>query len=86
LREKEKRTQKMATATKSRGADKLLLSPEEVAEVLGVGPTFARDLIRRGELPSVRMGRLVKVPTVAIERYISRLLEAEQAGTSGETN
>jgi excisionase family DNA binding protein len=60
----------MATATKKRGAPKLLLSPQEVADSLGVGATFARGLIKDGDLRGVKVGRLTKVPVSEVERYV----------------
>ena len=38
-----------------------LLSLKEAAEQLSVSPDFVRLRIRAGELPSLRMGRLIKV-------------------------
>jgi excisionase family DNA binding protein len=75
----------VATETKSRGAEQLLYSPEEVAQALGVGPTFARGLIREGELRGVRIGRLLKVPVTEVEAYIARRVQEadERAGGNG---
>ena len=75
----------MATATKTRGTQKLLLSPEEVAEALGIGPTSARGMIRDGELRGLRVGRLVKVPVSELEAYIERRLQEadERSGGNG---
>jgi excisionase family DNA binding protein len=39
-----------------------LLRVEEATAWLDVGQHFVRELIARGELPSVRIGRLVRVP------------------------
>jgi excisionase family DNA binding protein len=64
------RRRHVTTETKSRGAERLLYSPEEVAQALGVGPTFARGLIREGELRDIRIGRLLKVPVTEVEAYI----------------
>ncbi len=46
----------------------ILLSVRQAARLLGVGTTFAWDLVRRGQIPSVRLGRRVLVPRAAIER------------------
>jgi excisionase family DNA binding protein len=50
----------------------LLLRAAEVAAVLGVGRSTVYELIVRGELPAVRIGRLVRVPAPALERWIDR--------------
>jgi excisionase family DNA binding protein len=38
-----------------------LLSLKEAAEQLSVSPDFVRVRIRKGEIPSLRIGRLLKV-------------------------
>ena len=42
------------------------LSPDEASVVLGVGRVTIYRLIRSGALPSVRLGRLIKVPTAQL--------------------
>jgi len=39
-----------------------LLDALEVAELLGIGRTKTYELIARGELPVLRVGRCVRVP------------------------
>lgn len=51
--------------------DRELLRIEEVQAVLGVGRSKVYDMIRRGELPTLRIGRLVRVPRWALEAWIS---------------
>lgn len=55
--------------------DKLLLRVEEVAELLDVGRTRVYDLIRSGELQSVKIGGSRRIPPAALQRYLDRLLE-----------
>jgi putative molybdopterin biosynthesis protein len=43
-----------------------LLTPEEAREYLRVSKNTIYDLLRRGEIPSVRYGRLIRVPKSAI--------------------
>lgn len=57
--------------------EKLLLSPEEAAEVLGVGRSRVYDLMRRRELLSVRIGKSRRVPVAAVQLYVERLTEQE---------
>jgi excisionase family DNA binding protein len=44
----------------------LFLTVEQAAEVVGMGRTTAYDAIRRGEIPSVRFGRRLRVPRHAL--------------------
>ena len=46
--------------------EKLLLSPEEAAEVLGVGRSRVYDLMRTRQLTSVRIGKSRRVPVAAV--------------------
>jgi excisionase family DNA binding protein len=59
-------------------ADRLLLTPEEGAQLLGVGRSQMFELIARGEVESFKIGRLRKIPRDAIDAYIRRL-RAEQS-------
>ena len=53
--------------------ERLTLTVEEAAEVLGISRAFAYTLVKNEELPFVRLGRRVVVPRRALER----LLDAE---------
>ncbi|WP_133756082.1 helix-turn-helix domain-containing protein [Naumannella halotolerans] len=55
---------------------KLLLSPEEAGELLGLGRSTIYDLIRIGMLPSVKIGRARKIPASELQKYVDRLLES----------
>lgn len=52
---------------------RLTLTVEEAAEILGLSRAFAYEAVRRGEIPSIRIGRRILVPRAALER----LLEGE---------
>jgi len=52
---------------------RLVLTVEEAAECLGIGRTLMYALITAGEVESVRIGRLRRVPADALERYVSTL-------------
>ncbi|MDP9441136.1 MAG: helix-turn-helix domain-containing protein [Actinomycetota bacterium] len=51
-------------------AQRLTLSVEEAANVLGISRALAYELVRRGELPRLRLGRRVVVPRKALEDFI----------------
>ena len=50
--------------------DRITLSVEEVASLLGLGRTAAYEAARRGELPNRRLGRRVIVPVPALLEWL----------------
>ena len=50
-----------------------LLTVDEAAEQLGVGRTLLYELVNSGELESVRIGRLRRIPAAAIAVYVDHL-------------
>ena len=57
----------------------MLLKPEEAGRALGVSRTVIFELLRRGELPSVTIGRSRRITPDAIRHYV-QLLHERQAG------
>ena len=49
-----------------------LLKGDQVAAVLNISRSSAYNLMRRGEIPTVRFGRLVRVRSVDLENFISQ--------------
>ena len=47
-----------------------LLKPDQVAEILQVSKAFAYALLKRGEIPAVRIGTLVRVRREDLGKYI----------------
>ncbi|MPY79828.1 MAG: helix-turn-helix domain-containing protein [Actinophytocola sp.] len=52
----------------------VLLTAEEAAERLAIGRTAVYALLKTGELDSVRIGRLRRIPANAVENYVHRLI------------
>jgi excisionase family DNA binding protein len=52
--------------------EKLLLSVVEAAERLGVGRTLMYALLGSGQIESMHVGRLHKVPVEALARFVER--------------
>ena len=50
----------------------LTLRVEELMPILGIGRNTAYELIRSGQIRSVRAGRKIRVPKEAIAEYLSR--------------
>ncbi len=57
-----------------------LLKSEEVAHILHVSRSFAYLLMKRGDIPTVRIGTAVRVRTEDLQQYISE--KASQNGTA----
>jgi len=60
--------------TEHEPAPVVLLSPEQAAARLGVGRTTLYGLLKSGELRSVRIGRLRRVPLGELRSYMAHLL------------
>jgi excisionase family DNA binding protein len=60
------------------GVERLLLSPEEAAEVLGVTRSTIYDLMRMRLLVSIKIGRRRLVPVKACRDLVDRMM-AESA-------
>jgi excisionase family DNA binding protein len=50
--------------------DERLLKPAEVAEILQVSKAMAYALMQRGEIPTVRIGKVVRVRRMDLQKYI----------------
>jgi excisionase family DNA binding protein len=67
------------TDTDQTPTPRVMLTPEQAAEAIGIGRTTMYALIKSGEIESVRIGRLRRVPADAIDAYTQRLI-TEQIG------
>lgn len=56
------------------GLEQLLLSVNEFARMCGIGKTMAHEIIDRGDLLSVRIGRRKLVPESEARAYVARLV------------
>jgi excisionase family DNA binding protein len=65
----------MTTAT----AGRLLLRPEEAAQVLGLGRTKVYELMGSGALRSVRVGNSRRISAAALAEFVERLDRAGAA-------
>ena len=63
---------------------KLLLKVEDAASVLSVGRSKAYAMAAAGELPSIKIGRSVRVPVAALEAWINERAAAAQDGNGPE--
>jgi excisionase family DNA binding protein len=66
--------------TGDRQPDGMLLTVEEAAERLRFGRTLVYRLISSGELESVTVGRLRRVPAECLTEYVAALRRARRPG------
>jgi DNA binding domain, excisionase family len=58
------------------------MTVEQVATALNISRNLAYDLIRQGVIPSIRLGRIIRVPRSRLEDWIARDDERGQLSTS----
>lgn len=58
-----------------------LLTVTEVAATLRITPQTVRSLIKRDELPGVRVGNLYRIPKAAVARLVNAERDPEPAVT-----
>ncbi len=56
---------------------RVVLTIEEAANRLGIGRTTMYALVMSGEIRSVTIGRLRRVPAICLDEYIESLLNAQ---------
>ena len=59
--------------------EKLLVTVEDASEILGIGRTGAYELVMRGAIPSVKIGRRRLVVRAALAEYVQQLLDLQRA-------
>ncbi len=57
---------------------KLLLKPSEVAEILGIGRSLTYELIASKEIPSIRLGRCIRIPSEDLTNWIKERRKADE--------
>ena len=60
----------MDRKTRKAITEALAVSVEDAAKALGVGKYSAYVAIKAGELPSIKVGRKIKVPTAPLRRLL----------------
>jgi len=64
---------------RGRGMDKLLMAPEEAAEILSVSRTKIYELMYSGALRSVEVGGCRRIPAASLRDYVDQLLRSDVA-------
>ncbi len=60
-------------------ANPLLVSPETAADILEISRTQVYVMLASGELPSLKIGRLRRIPVRALEEWIQDRMSAQKA-------
>lgn len=61
------------------GADRWrseVLTVEEAATILRIGRSTAYEAVRRGEIPSIRIGGRIRIPRAALDRLLLKGVSA----------
>lgn len=59
--------------------DRLLLTPSEAADLLGLSKSYIYELLASNTLPSITIGRARRIPRRALEEFVAARV-AEQDG------
>ena len=51
--------------------ERYCMTVPEVAKKLGISRNFAYELVKRGELPSIRFGKRILIPKIALENKLA---------------
>ena len=68
-------TPDISTIERTPAMERVLLTPEEVAEALHVGRCTVYDLLRTNQLQSFKIGKLRRIPVDAVHEFIKRMAE-----------
>ena len=50
----------------------LTLRVEDLMPILGIGRNTAYELVRSGQIRSIRIGRQLRIPKEAVQEYLTR--------------
>jgi excisionase family DNA binding protein len=60
----------------------ILLTPEEAAKELRIGRSRMYEMLRRGDVLSVKVGGSRRVPYEALQAYVRRLVDEQRSEQS----
>lgn len=58
----------------------MVYTVEEFARIFKLSPEAVRHLIRRGEIPAIRIGKQYRIPQDVVDRYFAQALAPEERG------
>ncbi len=65
--------------------DRLLLKPTDLCDILSVSRSKAYDLLKTKTLPSVHIGRSVRVPASALQEWVDSQWQKDMDNNTLET-
>jgi excisionase family DNA binding protein len=69
----------MTTPVTDHHTPRVMLTVEAAAQRLSISRTRMYALLKTGDVTSVRVGRLRRIPATAIDEFIANLITAQQA-------
>ena len=63
---------------------RLVFTITETANALGISRAFAYELVRKGELPSIRLGRRIVVPKLQLAKLVGVDADPDAGGEPDE--
>ena len=60
-----------------------LLTTRETAAYLGLGETKTKELLRRRVFPTIKIGKSLRVPRAALDRWIEQQVAEHDASDRG---
>lgn len=66
-------------------SQRLLLRPEEVAGILGLGRSTIYELLRTGELSAVHIGRATRIPARDLHQWIDQHNSVKDTTDAGDS-
>lgn len=61
-------------------SDEMMLRVDEAARRISMGRSYFFEMLRRGEIASVKLGSARRVPVRALEEWMERKLKEEAEG------
>ncbi len=58
----------------------IVYTVEEFAKVFKLSPEAVRNLIRKREIPAIRIGKQYRIPQAVLDRYFAQAIPAEERG------
>ena len=68
----------LQSVQKANDEQKLTLSVEEAARILGIGRSLAFEMVRQNKIASLRFGRRIVIPVKALEKLIEDAIASNE--------